>query len=197
MHDLPGRPSSSSALLAFLVVVGSGALGWFWTRPTIGAVRSEKAQINQYQRAQDEAKVQVQNLQKLQQNLEVTKGAAAELELVFPRTAQLPEVLVQLEAIAGASQMKVTSLSVDTSAQTGGVPISMATAGTFDQLKNFLELLESSQRPIVVKSISLAGTPEGAVTSSFTLSMLFLGTPEEPSAGEGAVTPETAPGGAQ
>lgn len=167
--------SPVSALLIFFVVVVVGGVGWFWTKPTISQVSADRAAVAGYRTLSTNADTQLKNLDALKAGLTTTKAAVDELNLAYPRDASLPEVLVQLQAISSQSQMKVNSLSVDTSDKAGGVPISLSTTGTFDQLRSFLQLLESSRRPISVQSIALSGAADGSLTSTFTLAMLFVG----------------------
>ncbi len=168
-----------------------GAVTWWYTKPTISAVRTLRTASQENRRLTQEAEVQVERLTKLKSGIESTRSAATELNLAFPRDAQLPEVLVQLEVIAAESKMKINSLSVDTVPKPGGVPISISTTGTFEQLQSFLALIESSRRPIIVQSISLSGGTEGNLTTTFTLEMLYQGAAAD--ALTGSATPVATP----
>lgn len=186
--------AKTSPILVVICVLVVGAVTWFWTKPTITTVRAARAESQENRRLTQEAEAQVERLTKLKSGIESTRGAAAELNLAFPRDSQLPEVLVQLEVIAAESQMKINSLSVDTAPKPGGVPISISTSGTFEQLQSFLALIESSRRPIIVQSISLSGGAEGNLTTTFTLEMLYQGAgTEEAGAGSGSATPVATP----
>lgn len=185
--------AKTSPILVVICVLIVGAVTWLWTKPTIATVRSARAESQENRRLTREAEAQVERLTKLKSGIESTEGAAAELNLAFPREAQLPEVLVQLEVIASESQMKINSLSVDTAPKPGGVPISISTSGTFEQLQSFLALIESSRRPIIVQSISLSGGAEGNLTTTFTLEMLYQGAGTQASTGSGSATPVATP----
>ena len=185
--------AQTSPILVVVCVLIVGAVTWLFTKPTIVSVRTARAESQENRRLTREAEVQVERLTKLKSGIESTQSAAEELNLAFPRESQLPEVLVQLEAIASESQMKINSFSVDTAPKPGGVPISISTSGSFEQLQSFLALLESSRRPIIVQSISLSGGAEGNLTTTFTLEMLYQGAGTGSSAGSGSATPVATP----
>lgn len=133
--------------------------------------RSDKmAQVEQLQQ-------QVQELKQIRDNAPEVERQILELSKRIPSQPEIPSLVVQIEEVAGASD--VTQLLLQPEAPTGPpegtsgdfsrVPITMSFEGTYDQMQDFLFRTRNLARLVTVNEVTYEPVePEDAAEPSAT-----------------------------
>jgi Tfp pilus assembly protein PilO len=152
--------------------------------PKMRAVNATEAMLEQAQNEHTSLQSQLAALEQAQQDAPETQEELAAVEEQVPSTAQLPDLILQLQAAADRAGVDLFSFSPgQPAASTAGAYSTIASQitvnGTYFSVDEFLFLLETLPRAAKVTSIAVA--PGGATAEPTT-------TPTTPTATTGSLT---------
>ena len=161
---------SLGILLLFIAI-----LGWFAViRPQVSAF-SEKAL---------EVKIKAEEVKSHQQRIDdldtiKTKGNAvtATLEALFlamPKSSQIPEVLVMIDALGSRSGVVLDAATVGTPTS-GEVPVTMSFTGNLSSVINFLNAINENVRTAIIKNQSITADNLGNMTVNIQIGLVYQG----------------------
>ncbi|QQG49999.1 MAG: type 4a pilus biogenesis protein PilO [Candidatus Berkelbacteria bacterium] len=162
---------SNRGFLLLLVAI----IGWFFiVRP----------QINVFTERSLESKVKQEELFSYEQRIEdITfirdKGESIQSVLraqylAMPKTGQIPEVLVMIEALAASSGVTLGSATVG-EANGSEVPVTVAFTGGLGTVTSFLNSLHNNIRTVIIKDQSMIADNNGTLTVTMQLGLVFQG----------------------
>ena len=164
------RIKSLGIILLFVAV-----LGWFAViRPQISAF-SEKSLV---------VKVRAEEVKSFEQRIDDLKTIKAQgsavtdtleaLFLAMPKSSQIPEVLVMIDALGSRSGVVLDAASVGTA--TGGeVPVSMSFTGSLGSVTNFLNAINENVRTAIIKNQSVTADDSGNMTVNIQIGLVYQG----------------------
>jgi Tfp pilus assembly protein PilO len=137
---------------------------YFVLMPKYNSYKDLKNQVNKREQTlSDRQKMQV-DLKELEDNYSSAKMKVKDISNILPKEKQIPELLVQLEAIAKENSMTLASINVTPAAEEKGVNykslrISLGLAGSYSNLKKYLDSVERNMRIMDITSIDFSATP--------------------------------------
>lgn len=162
---------SNRGFLLLIVAI----IGWFFiVRP----------QINVFAERSLDAKVKQEELFSYQQRIdditfirdkgETIQSVLRAQYLAMPKTAQIPEVLVMIEALASSSGITLGSATVG---EPGGseVPVTVSFTGNLGSITSFLNSMQNNIRTVIVKDQSMIADNNGTLTVTMQLGLVFQG----------------------
>ena len=156
----------------------------FIAYPLYENISTLQQQINVKQQEEEALKQRIENLKELEKNYQVAKEKSKMVELALPNEKQIPEILIQLENIAGENGMTFSEITpgtamkgtpgggaktptVSPSSSASGlyqeIPLTVKIAGSFSGLKNYLKSIEKNVRIFDINAISIEKATEGKV----------------------------------
>lgn len=94
--------------------------------------------------------------------------------LAMPRSSQVPEVLVMIENLANKAGVVLGSATV--AAPTGSeVPVTLAFAGTLDQVNSFLDAVYGNVRTAVIRNQSISANEDGLINLTLQVGLVYQG----------------------
>ncbi len=160
---------------AGLLLLLAAILGWFAViRPQFSAfsqnatnVKVKSTEVASYQQRLDD-------LQAIKaQGDNVTKTLEL-LYLAMPKSSQIPEVLVMIEALGSRAGVVLDAATVGTPTA-GEVPVSLSFSGNLGSVSNFLNAINENVRTAIVKNQSITSEDAGSMTVSIQLGLIFQG----------------------
>lgn len=169
MTENHSKLNTHSPILPLLVVVVVIGLGYLVIQPTIIELKDLNIQIA----------AKVKQITTMTEKIDALKYLKAEfakntkdlelLGVIIPEDEQVPEILVQLSAIASKSAVQVTSI---TPKVTSGKSIfQIGVNGDFSGISSFVDNLEKNSRPIAVQSVSFVPSAAKEGTASMTANL--------------------------
>lgn len=160
---------------AGLLLLLAAIVGWFGViKPQFSAfsenatnVKIKSTEVASYQQ-------RLTDLQAIKaQGDNVTKTLEA-LYLAMPKSSQIPEVLVMIEALGSRTGVVLDAATVGTPTS-GEVPVSLSFSGNIGSVTNFLNAVYDNVRTAVVKNQSITSDEAGTMTVSMQLGLIFQG----------------------
>ncbi len=150
----------------------------------IGFFAVIRPQLNTFSKNSLDVKVKTIELKSYQQRLqdiEFVKSKGAELQrlvdalyVAMPRSSQIPEVLVMIEGLSGATGINFNSATVGAANGTE-VPVSISFSGSLDSMNSFLDALHKNVRTIIVKNQSVISDKSGNLSVNLQLGLVYQG----------------------
>ncbi len=162
---------SNRGFLLLLVAV----IGWFFiVRPQINvfAERSLDAKVKQEELFSYEQRVD--DLTFIRDKGETIQSVLRAQYLAMPKTSQIPEVLVMIEALASSSGVTLGSATVGEPGASE-VPVTVAFSGNLGTITSFLNAMHNNIRTVVVKDQSMIADNNGTLTVTMQLGLVFQG----------------------
>ncbi len=161
---------SAGILLLFVAI-----FGWFAVvRPLISAF-SQNSLATKVK--SEEVKSYEQRLSDLDaikaQGDSVTKTLES-LYLAMPKSSQIPEVLVMVEALGSRSGVTLDAATIGT-ASAGEVPVSLSFSGSLTSVTKFLDAVHSNVRTAIVKNQAITSDDNGKMTVNIQLGLVYQG----------------------
>lgn len=165
--------------------------------PLYQKITATREEIKTKQAEEENLKARIESLKELEANYKTAKEKSKMIELALPNEQQMPEILVQLENIAGETGMSFTEItpaslkgtspkagkSSSPQIETGtsrakgiykAVPLTVKIAGNFSGLKNYLKAIEKNIRILDLEAISIEkSTTEKVLNISLALNAYF------------------------
>lgn len=161
-----GAVAATAAVI--LVLIWYAAL----FRPQSAHLKSANAAYQKATSQIQQLKAQVASLETLERQIPADQARLAALTANLPKTTDLHDALNQMNGLAGAAGVQVTSVNPTkniTSSGTGGVQsvdVNMTVAGAYPNMMSFLTGLDSMTRTVVVDSAAFSAQPDGTLTTS-------------------------------
>ena len=158
-----------------IILLFVAVLGWFAVvRPQISAF-SEKSL---------EVKVRAEEVKSFQQRLNDLKTIEAQgsavtntleaLFLAMPRSSQIPEVLVMIDALGSRSGVVLDAATVGTPSG-GEVPVSMSFTGSLSSVTSFLDAINENVRTAIIKNQAVTADQSGNMTVNIQIGLVYQG----------------------
>lgn len=150
-------------------------IGWFFVvRPQIAvfAERSLDAKVVQEEAASYAQRVE--DVAFIRDKGAVIQNVLTAQYLAMPKQAQIPEVLVMVEALAASSGLVLGSATIG-EPSSNEVPVSISFTGSLGNVNAFLDTLHNNIRTVVVKDQALLADDSGTVTVTMQLGLVFQG----------------------
>lgn len=165
--------SNRFAPLGLVIIV---FVSLMFVKPLLIDIRQSNAQIKATDTQIEKAEAKIKKLEELRPQLSSAQEQINNLKVAMPAAQQIPEVLVMMEAIAGRVGMKITSVEVQPSSNSGNeVGVSLSATGTYDNLFKFTEVLEKNLRPIQIRSLGINSDEGGSISATVSLGVIYQG----------------------
>ena len=170
-----------TGILVLLVAAGGG--GYYLAVKTL---ESASTKLKVQYTAQNDADAQLDAMTKLHaQYVHDVVPVQASIDAALPKTKNQTEILAQVERLAAASGLDISSIALPNSAgpsatsqsiKSGGVlalPVSFQTTGTYAQLITFLTKCESLNRYTSISNLAVAKADSSKVSFSINMNAYF------------------------
>ena len=165
-----GRAVPWLAVLLALVTV------WLLLLPKLEAIRQTAQELDQARAKVDTKTKELESLRKLATQQGAAGRSLQLLAIAAPGQAQVPELLIMVEAIAGRAGLALVNAS-PASSQTG-TKLNITLKGGYGGMASFFDLLNRNIRPAKVNTFSVvnqAGAPGEASETLLTANLEFVG----------------------
>lgn len=175
-------------LIIIAVILGFFASVVFLDVPMVQGILSFRQEIKTKQQQLIEKEDLIRTVEALMEKYKDNEEILKNLDVILPEESNIPDLLVQLEALANAGGMVISDTKISTleakktskaeTATTGEaaqektadyktVTIGLVMSGDYSSMKNFLQVVEKNMRLIDVDSIIFSGQSEGGTKSLF------------------------------
>lgn len=158
-----------------LILLAVAIFGWFAVvRPQIDrfAERSLEAKVLSEELASYEQRIA--DVEEIKKRGEEVQAILRSLYLALPKSSQVPEVLVMIQAIANNSGVVLTAASVGTPSGEE-VPVVIGFSGNVSTVATFLDALHNNVRTATVKSQNMTSDGSGNLTVSMSVGLVYQG----------------------
>lgn len=158
-----------------LLVILAGAIVlvayfYFLIKPAIGDLQELMPKVSKLKNDLAMAKTLALNRPAIEKRREELKAKIDKYEKIFPREREIPRLLENLSDIAKASSVKIKGIRPITSRGYGSgeeskiyqaIPIEVIALSGYHELGRFLQKLETGERFIKLKDLSIRANPTG------------------------------------
>lgn len=190
------QPNSARNLYveAVLLLIVCVLFVWFIILPKKSVVQEKQDALIKLQEQSAKVKTQVATLQKLVKNLEGKKDDISLIDKALPLSLNMPQVEIMLTNMARSVNVTLGNIGLSGKPNTVAsgdkqllaAPFkpartvqkmagSISVVGNFNQLKTFIEKLESSGRLINISEIQMDSASEGQLNLRISISIYYFG----------------------
>ncbi|MEX0594541.1 MAG: type 4a pilus biogenesis protein PilO [Patescibacteria group bacterium] len=157
-------------LLLFVAI-----FGWFAViRPQINAFSQKALSVKVKSEEVKSYKQRIADLDAIKaQGDSVTRTLEA-LFLAMPKSSQIPEVLVMIDALGSRSGVTLDAATVGTPSA-GEVPVSLSFTGSLGSVTKFLNAIHNNVRTAIVKNQAITSDDNGQMTVNMQLGLVYQG----------------------
>ena len=163
------------ALLIVAVIIG----GYLLISPKKANVNTIQNQVKEKEQAVTTKEKEAADLKEIEANLKTAQTQVKDIPSVLPKGDQIPELLIQLDALAKDSSLGLNSVNLTPGTETEKalyqtMNISATVIGSYTNLKTYLDAVEKNMRLLDVTSIDFSATPvvpEAKEIFSYTVNM--------------------------
>ncbi len=153
-----------TALIIGLLIVAVIVAAYFILMPKYNNLKDLGAQVKEKEQTLASKQKTWEDLKELEENYNRAKVKVKDIPDVLPKEEEIPELLIQLEALAKENNMGLASINVIPGAETEealykSLNISIGVAGSYSNLKKYLDSVEKNMRIMDVTSIDFSATP--------------------------------------
>lgn len=161
---------SLGILLLFVAI-----LGWFAViRPQISAFSEKALEVKIKSEEVISYQQRIDDLDKIKtQGASVTSTLEA-LFLAMPKSSQIPEVLVMIDALGSRSGVVLDAATIGTPSS-GEVPVSMSFTGSLTSVTNFLDAINENVRTAIIKNQAVTSDDSGNMTVNIQVGLVYQG----------------------
>lgn len=192
---LPGqmKPYRNPLIEITLLVIVSVLLGWFLILPKRAEIAAARVQLASVESEESQTAGKLANLQKLVQTLESSQAQIKDLDQALPLDGNILKLRFLIESLAQSVGVAIGDVSIAGKGEiiTSGNKALLAdyfgpnrslqklsgsvyVVGSFDQLKAFLQKLETSGRLIDITDLTIdSGTP-GSLNLRLTINSYYM-----------------------
>ena len=160
------------ALISFVFII---VIAYFFIYPYVGELKKASINLDAKTKEVTETKNKITTLKSMESKFSSSSDMVKKLGLAVPGSDQMPEILVQLETMASASGLKVSSVQPSKEAAKGVVPVTVTLQGDYKGFTSMLAKMETNIRPMNIKAINMAAAPQKeSALLNFTLNLEIL-----------------------
>ncbi len=166
---------NKSNIISIICVVAILAFGYFVTYPVLTSINQNTLANKAKAQEVTDAQTKLNNLNSLKSEFAKYQEQVKLLSVAAPSTAEMPEILTQLNTIAAKSGMVLGSVQPTTAQNSGAVSVNVSASGNFGACQSFLSNLEKNVRIVTVKSMNLTSSSAGEsdlITANFSLDFI-------------------------
>jgi Tfp pilus assembly protein PilO len=150
-------------------------MGWFFVvKPQLAVFAERSLEARVIQEENRSYAQRVEDITFIRDRGSVIQNVLTAQYLAMPRHAQIPEVLVMIEALAASSGVTLGNATVGDAAS-NEVPVSISFTGSQENVTNLLDALHDNIRTVIVKDQTLLADKGGLVTVSLQLGLIYQG----------------------
>ena len=167
---------NKNIIIAVLIVVFLGVV-FFLDWPVFKEVSSLRGEIKDYNKLVAEKEELIAKVEQLKSVYEDKQTDIKKVYYALPRTEEVPEIIVQLEALTSENGLILEAIDIQEIEKQGSkqedktgvnvLRISLALSGSYSSFKNFLEALEYNIRIMDIQRIEFSFKKGGEETNSF------------------------------
>jgi len=162
---------ANRGMLLFLVAI----LGWFFVvRPQISLFGERSLDAKAKQEEVFSYDQRIKDIDFIRDKGESFQKVLTAQYLAMPRTAQIPEVLVMVEALAASSGVALGSATVG-NADANEVPVAISFTGNLGSVTTFLNSLHNNIRTVAIKDQTMTADISGTLTVTMQLGLVYQG----------------------
>lgn len=164
---------AKNSLIISLLVIISIMAGYFLLWPFSNQLKEGNIAFAAKEEELKLKKQKLDDLRALSENFVKAEEDLRILELSMPKEEQIPEILVQIEAMVGEAGLKIGDLNPKKNEKEGKVDVILSVEGEYVNIINLIGLLQENIRPVSIREINLSkgeGTEENA-NQAFTFSL--------------------------
>lgn len=179
------KPSVKNSLIIALLVILSVMAGYFLLWPFSNQLKEDNIALAAKEEELKLKKQKLDDLRELSQNFIQAEENLKSLELAMPEEDQIPEVIVQIEAVVGEAGLAIGDLNPKKNEKEGVVEVILSVDGEYGNIINLIGLLQENIRPVLISEINLSKgekDEEGGgtgLTFSLTVSFPYQGEGKE------------------
>ena len=153
----------TSLFLGLLIIVVIVA-AYFVLMPRYNSFRNLENQLKKEEENLRNRQKSLTDLKELEENYSSAKLKVKDISNILPKEKQIPELLVQLEALAKENNLVLGSVSLASTAEGEekaykSLGISLELAGSYSNLKKYLDSVEKNMRIMDITSLNFSATP--------------------------------------
>lgn len=161
---------NKNLLLPAIVLILIIASYFVCTNWLIPSIFENSAKIEALNKDIDSANKKLESLSKADKSMTQLSSVVNSLLIAVPDNINSPDLITEIEVIASQSQVALPSLSPPTSlkssvASAGGLSTSLTVTGSYQNINNFINALETSIRFSKINSITLSSN-DASLTAS-------------------------------
>ncbi|MCL5795162.1 MAG: type 4a pilus biogenesis protein PilO [Patescibacteria group bacterium] len=152
-------------------------VGWFLLVPSVENLKNASLKVAAKDNEINAINKKVNDLNTLKSEFNNFQDEVNILSVAAPSTDQMPEILIQLQALAQKSGLEINSIQPNT-ASTKSLAVNLGVKGGFPNMLIFLQNLEKNIRIMQVKTVNLASTQKDnqtTLTATFGLEIVKAG----------------------
>lgn len=161
---------SLGILLLFIAI-----LGWFAViRPQISAfsekaleVKIKSVEVSSYQQ-------RIDDLNTIKTQGDSVTSTLEALFLAMPKSSQIPEVLVMIDALGSRSGVVLDAATIGTPSS-GEVPVALSFTGSLGSVTSFLNAINENVRTAIIKNQSITSDDSGNMTVNIQIGLVYQG----------------------
>jgi len=156
---------NKNIIIAILILVFLGIV-FFLDWPAFEQISRLREEIRDYNKLIAEKEELAAKVEQLKSVYENKQGNIKKVYYALPRTKEVPEIIVQLEALASENGLILEKIDIqeikkqesreENGAGVNTLKISLAVSGTYSSFKSFLEALEYNIRVMDIQSIKFS-----------------------------------------
>lgn len=166
------------------IVIGALIFGFigcvvFLDIPMLQNISDIKKTTETQQKLLEEKRDFIQTVKKLAEKYDGNEDIFKKLDSILPDDQDTPNLIVQLEALAGGNGMILNDFLISETEKTEKVPdyktvsISLKLNGSYEAFKNFLVTVENNMRLIDINSVNFQTQAESENNSSFDFDVIL------------------------
>jgi len=153
-----------TTLILGLCIVVVLVAAYFILMPKYNSLKDLGAQIKEKEQTLASRQEALEDLKELEESYNRAKVKVKDIPDILPKEEQVPELLVQLDALAKENNMGLASINITPGAEAEealykSLSISAGVAGSYSNLKKYLDSVEKNMRLIDITSIDFSAIP--------------------------------------
>jgi len=188
------RPAQISIVVIVLLIVVIGLFSWFILRPKRAELSAKQGTLSKLETEENQLSENLAKLKALVVELKDSPGKTAKLDEALPLSDDTPRPDMLLEQLARSTGVTVGDINIisendaviagntkllekpfDVSRGLKIMEGALQVTGNYQQLKSFLQKLETSARLIDTTALTLSGTDKGLLNLSLNFRMYYFG----------------------
>lgn len=183
-------------IIIILIMLGFVASVIFLDVPIIQSVLNTRKEVESKQQALSEKEIFIKNIERLIQKYKGSEDVLKNLDIILPEDSDVPNLIVQIEAIANQSGVNIVNIGISISDEKGEskaaaarsgasasqvksvtdyktIIVDLEVEGDYATLKSFLQVTEANMRLMNIESIEFSQKSQQDSGSVFTFNVVL------------------------